>query len=113
MPFEEDSPESPAYPSVQSPVRSLEGAMFEVFKPAPQGTVHVSDNDLKTVSVRTSGLASDRFPEFVDTLLSGHPSAFAEEISQELEASAIRVGDVRLIRVELQVGLCHPRPSPS
>jgi len=86
--------------------------MFEVVKPAPQGTVHISDNDLKTVSVRTPGFASDRFPEFVDTLLSGHPSAFAEEISQELEAFAVRVGDVRLIRVEFQVGLHRPRPNP-
>src|SRR5437870_2181777 len=85
--------------------------MFEVFKPAPQRAIDVSDDYLQAVALGASRLGTNRVFELPETLLPRplHPSL--EVITQKVKTAALGgIHNPRFNRMQPQTCLLGPLP---
>ena len=86
-------------------------AVLVILIPAAQAPVDSADDFLPSPSLVALRVAAQCFSDFLQALLPRPSSAALEVVAQEVKASALhtRIGEARLVGVELESGFAHPR----
>src|SRR5262245_48739494 len=84
-------------------------AMLEVFKPAPQGLVHIGDDFFHRLCSQPPRFLPYRLPKFISALLARPSIAPFEVISQEVETAFLTsIHYARLGRMQRQSHCLRP-----
>ena len=106
--FPEYAAQAHAYPGVQR----FEGpatAVFEILKPTLKGPIDIRDNREETMAIGTSGLVTDRIPEFLLTLTPRPAHAPLKMVTQKVEAADNgRIDNAGFSRVQSKTRLGRP-----
>ncbi len=84
----EDAPQSHADPPIDGDKRG-HAAVFEIFKPAAQGSIEVVDDDREAVPVGASGFLTHRVFELLQTFLARQTKVALEVIAEKVKSTGL------------------------
>ena len=107
-PFSQNTAEASAYPSVKAR-KSANIGVFEIFKPAFEGLVHILDNGFKTMAVASPGLLAYRIFDFPKAFLAWPSGDPRKAISKKIKPGfgLGQIGDFSLAGMQTQTSFLN------